>query len=231
MNYQKIYNQIIERAKNRQLEEYKEKHHILPKCLGGSNDKNNLVELTAREHFLCHMLLCEIHPNEIKLTQALWLMIIGKGRKNHQQYKISSKTYERLKIKNSLIQKTKKPNKDKKHSQETKEKMSKSHIGLTPSIETKYKMSQSAKNIVRSENHKFNLKKSLSESLSKPIIQKDINNQFIKEWPSGKQASIDLNIPYTSINNCCIRNKNNTRKRDKNKFGKYTSFNYIWEYK
>jgi hypothetical protein len=99
MNYLKIYNQIIERAKNRQLEGYKEKHHILPKCLGGSNDKENLVELTAREHFLCHMLLCEIYPNETKLTQALWLMIIGKRRKNYQQYKISSKTYELLKIK------------------------------------------------------------------------------------------------------------------------------------
>ena len=52
MNYQKIYNQIIERAKNRQLEGYKEKHHIIPRCLNGNNDKENLVKLTAREHFL-----------------------------------------------------------------------------------------------------------------------------------------------------------------------------------
>ena len=51
MDYQKIYDQIIERAKNRQLEGYKEKHHIIPKCVGGTNDKENLVELTAREHF------------------------------------------------------------------------------------------------------------------------------------------------------------------------------------
>jgi hypothetical protein len=39
---------------------YCEKHHILPKCLGGSNDKLNLVQLTAREHFICHLLLVKI---------------------------------------------------------------------------------------------------------------------------------------------------------------------------
>ena len=99
MDYQKIYNQIIERAKERILEGYKEKHHILPKCLGGSNDKNNLVELTAREHFLCHRLLCEIYPKNDKLWYALFLMAIGKNRHSKTDpYKISSRTYEFLKL-------------------------------------------------------------------------------------------------------------------------------------
>lgn len=99
MNYQKIYNQIIERAKSRQLEGYKEKHHILPKCLGGKDDKDNLVELTAREHFLCHRLLCEIYPNNDKLWYALFLMAIGKNRHiKTDPYKISSRTYESLRL-------------------------------------------------------------------------------------------------------------------------------------
>lgn len=99
MNYQRIYNQIIERAKERILEGYKEKHHILPKCLGGSNDKSNLVELTAREHFLCHRLLCEIYPKNDKLWYALFLMAIGKNRHSKTDpYKISSRTYEFLKL-------------------------------------------------------------------------------------------------------------------------------------
>jgi hypothetical protein len=119
MNYQKIYNQIIERAKTRQLEGYKEKHHIIPKCLGGSNDKENLVELTAREHFLCHMLLCEIYPKNDKLIQALWLMSIGKKRKRHSYFKISNRKYEMLKLK--FIQ----SQKDRKLSLESKEKISK----------------------------------------------------------------------------------------------------------
>ena len=99
MDYQRIYNQIIERAKSRQLEGYKEKHHILPKCLGGKDDKDNLVELTAREHFLCHMLLCEIYPNNDKLWYALFLMAIGKNRHSKTDpYKISSRTYESLRL-------------------------------------------------------------------------------------------------------------------------------------
>jgi len=99
MDYQGIYNQIIERAQTRQLEGYKEKHHIIPRCIGGLDIKENLVELTAREHFLCHILLCEIYPKEHKLLWALWLMAIGKQKnKKTEPYKVSSREYERIKI-------------------------------------------------------------------------------------------------------------------------------------
>ena len=71
MEYTRIYNQLIERAQNRTLEGYVEKHHIIPKCLGGSNNKENLVELTAREHFLCHKLLTKIYPSLVLIVQGL----------------------------------------------------------------------------------------------------------------------------------------------------------------
>lgn len=57
--YKKWHDSIITKAKNRKLFGYKETHHILPKSLGGSNELDNLVELTAREHFLVHLLLCK----------------------------------------------------------------------------------------------------------------------------------------------------------------------------
>lgn len=66
MNHQNIYNSIIENAKSKnriKLKKnninyvYYETHHILPKCLNGSNDKDNLVLLTAKEHYICHKLL------------------------------------------------------------------------------------------------------------------------------------------------------------------------------
>ena len=97
MNYQNIYNQIIERAKNRKLEGYKEKHHIIPRCMGGTDGKENLVELTAREHFLCHKLLCEIYSNNEKLWYALFLMSIGKQKSKEHHYVISSREYDRIK--------------------------------------------------------------------------------------------------------------------------------------
>ena len=39
---------------------YYEKHHIVPRSMGGSNKKSNLVDLTAREHYVCHRLLTKM---------------------------------------------------------------------------------------------------------------------------------------------------------------------------
>lgn len=75
MQYNKIYTSIIEKAKNRTLSEYNEKHHILPRCLGGSDDAENLVRLTYREHFICHKLLCKMYPGNLKLVYAISFMV------------------------------------------------------------------------------------------------------------------------------------------------------------
>ena len=81
MNYEKIYNQIIEKAKleNRIKNDniYYERHHIIPKCLGGTNKKENLVLLTGKEHYMCHKLLTYIYPNNAKLVFALWAFMNG----------------------------------------------------------------------------------------------------------------------------------------------------------
>ena len=74
MNYKKIYDQLIERAKMRTLEGYSENHHIIPKCMGGSNELDNFVALTGREHFIAHLLLAKIYGGP--LVHALWLMSI-----------------------------------------------------------------------------------------------------------------------------------------------------------
>ena len=97
MNYKKIYNQIVERAKNRVLDCYNESHHIIPRCMGGSDEKENLVNLTAREHFICHRLLVQIHPDNNKLKFALWAMCNMKS-KRQSRYVPSSRVYESIKI-------------------------------------------------------------------------------------------------------------------------------------
>lgn len=93
MNYQAIYNQIVDRAKDRQLTCYKERHHILPRCMGGSNKEDNLVELTAREHFLVHWILVRIHPDNNKLKYAFWGMCNQKSRGQEGRYIPTSRTY------------------------------------------------------------------------------------------------------------------------------------------
>lgn len=72
MNYLSVYNSICERGQNPQRVKflkdsntYTEVHHIIPRSLGGTNNKSNLTTLTAREHFICHWLLCKIHKDDI----------------------------------------------------------------------------------------------------------------------------------------------------------------------
>lgn len=89
MNYKKIYDSLINRGLNRKLpkETYKEKHHIIPKCLGGTNDDSNLVYLLPEEHYTCHLLLVKIYPHEHKLLFAARMMRANKtGQRNNKQY-------------------------------------------------------------------------------------------------------------------------------------------------
>lgn len=74
MNYKRIYKELIDRGKARTLVGYKETHHILPRCLGGGDDKENLVELTAREHFIAHQLLYKIYPGHKGIIFAVFSM-------------------------------------------------------------------------------------------------------------------------------------------------------------
>src|SRR5574343_448350 len=97
MNYEKIYNSIIERAislnRVKYTGEYFECHHILPKSLGGSNKQSNLVLLTAKEHYLCHFLLTFIHPKNNSINYAFWMMI-NKISPNQQRVRACSRVYE-----------------------------------------------------------------------------------------------------------------------------------------
>lgn len=105
MDYKTIYYKIIEKAKlendnRKRILGYYEKHHILPRSLGGSNEKENLVKLTAREHFICHWLLVKIYDkgtNERhKMLCALWRMQSNPTNKNLRY--TNARTYEKLRI-------------------------------------------------------------------------------------------------------------------------------------
>lgn len=82
MNYELIYSSLITRAQGRALSCYTESHHIIPKCIGGNDASNNLVDLTPEEHYLAHQLLVKIHPNHPGLTFAAMTMTQGPRRSN-----------------------------------------------------------------------------------------------------------------------------------------------------
>lgn len=79
MDYKKHYSTLIERAKTRILNSYTEKHHIVPRCMGGSDDPNNLVRLTPEEHYVAHQLLVKIYPSNHRLINAATMMVANRN--------------------------------------------------------------------------------------------------------------------------------------------------------
>jgi hypothetical protein len=127
MNHSKHYKFLIERAKTRTLSGYKERHHIIPKCVGGTDDEDNLVDLTAREHYIAHQLLLHIYPNKGKLIYAANMMCVDahKGRSNNRRYSW---------LKERFIEQVRKDATGRKASEETKAKMSAAHLGKNNSM-------------------------------------------------------------------------------------------------
>ncbi|MDD5151920.1 MAG: HNH endonuclease signature motif containing protein [Flavobacterium sp.] len=97
MDYKRIYNEIIENRRLNDFEGYTENHHIIPKSVGGNDEKDNLVQLSAREHFICHYLLTKIYPYKSKefysMVKAFSMM--GCSSKDHSNNRyINSRLYE-----------------------------------------------------------------------------------------------------------------------------------------
>ena len=97
MNYIKIYNNLVSNKTHRKKgkDVYYESHHIIPKSLGGDNEKSNLVLLTSREHFVAHRLLTKIYPNSWKMKFALFMMA-QEDTKAAKGLSVNSNTYEKL---------------------------------------------------------------------------------------------------------------------------------------
>jgi hypothetical protein len=138
--YLKIYYQIIDRAKSfnfssraaaKKHHGYVERHHVIPKSLGGSDTADNLVYLTAREHFICHMLLIRFTDGADKRKMTFALNKMTRKSKNQNRHIPKSYQYEKIRIDFSnsisaeMAGKKKKP-----HSQEHKEALSKKTKGI-----------------------------------------------------------------------------------------------------
>lgn len=132
MQHKIAYEALINKAKMRGLiGGYTELHHIVPRSLGGSDEQSNLVRLTAREHFIAHMLLAKIHGGP--MWSAIFLM---RGQKqayfNSRLYEIARKEFIRNEI-------------GTKFSDERKQKISNALKGKALSLETNQKLSQARK--------------------------------------------------------------------------------------
>jgi len=143
VNYQRHYDALIQKALNRNKPNgYTEKHHIIPRSLGGSDDLTNLVILTAREHCVAHLLLAKIHGGG--MWHAANMMLNRFSIKSSRIYslvreQVSKNMSNKMKGNSYLLGFS--------HSEETRAKLRKARIGKTPNLgkfhsqETKNKMS------------------------------------------------------------------------------------------
>lgn len=93
MDYSKLYSNLISKRKSSPLQKAPghEKHHITPKCFGGTDHSSNLVYLTAQEHYHAHHLLVKIYPGHEGLRRAHWIMCHRDG------IQITSRVYSNAK--------------------------------------------------------------------------------------------------------------------------------------
>lgn len=147
--YTRWYFNIINTAKSRTIEGYKERHHIIPRSFGGSNKKENLVDLTAREHYICHLLLTCMTEGDYKAKMFLAMRMFNKPL-----YKRNSKLYEQIRTQaNQMF-------KGYKHTPEALAKIraaatARGSRGISP--ETRAKIGAANKGKVRTEEFKQNL--------------------------------------------------------------------------
>jgi len=231
VDYKKCYEKLcssrklLSRTKNEGI--YYELHHILPKCLGGTNEKENLILLTFREHFIAHLLLTKMYEGETKrkMCFAFW-RICHKNKSSERilsstQYeyakklsteaKIGQKRSEETKRKISIGHKGKiiteetrkklseinKGKKKNKHTKETKIKISIANKGKKRTIEQTKKMSERLLGIKQSEITKQKRKEKLINIPRSEEVKKKIS--IANDKNKKKVKCITNNITYESI--------------------------------
>ena len=192
MDYQKHYTLLIERARIRLLEGYGENHHVIPRCLGGSNKKKNIVKLTAEEHYVAHQLLVKIYPeNKFLAKGALMMCTASKEQvRNNKLYGWVRRRFGEAQREFMT---------GRKHSEETKRKIGNVHRGKIVSKETRKLLSE------------INLGKK-RPNMVHPFQKKIKCIETGKIYKSLAEAGRDVNLTANAIANC-ISGK---QKRNKN---------------
>lgn len=106
MNYMAVYTALMDKGRTRGLHKpalpySTERHHVIPRCQGGRNTKENYVLLTPKEHYVAHHLLHKAYPNNPPLFRAYRAMalLVGSWSSSRAKIGISANEYQRLKEK------------------------------------------------------------------------------------------------------------------------------------
>ncbi len=186
--YINIINNSINKVRNKLKKDnpnytYYEEHHILPSVLYKEYSnlkihKWNKVLLTAKEHFICHILIMK-HYRKIKYTYGYKKMSRAINQMSSNK-RYSSKLYESYKLNLS-------------HSEETKKKMSVVRIGIVFTKEHKSNLSNSHKGLKLSQDTKDKMSIARKGKVS-GMLGKTHSNETkdkISKYRTGQKASLE----------------------------------------
>jgi hypothetical protein len=224
--YSKLYYKITDNANQRTTEGYTERHHITPQSMGGSNDTANLVELTAREHFICHWLLIKMTEGKDRSKMVYALNGMKAENKYQKRYhtKITARVYETYRIEHAAN-----------HSKTMKGRSSKNK-GIPMSSELKQKLREKAKanhasgKVYSEESQKKRLSKMIGYTHSEetkqkqslaskgkpkgPMSEEEKLKRSVTQKGVAKVKTHATNVANAVLGNISI-NKDNTEKKVK----------------
>ena len=196
-------------------DEYHERHHIVPKCMNGGNEEENLIDLYAREHFIAHKLLAQENPDNNSLVYAYAMMAFPKNNPNQNRYELFPEEYEAARKAVMGIPKSEEhrrkiseSNKGKVFSEETIQKMRESKRNI--SDETRQKMKDAAKKRFSIPQNTTMYGKHHSEEVKKKISDAKIGLHAGEKNPMYGRPWWDENTPQEKIDewkhNISLRN-------------------------
>lgn len=195
--YERWYYSIISNAKcqprSKGVGVYYESHHIHPTALGGPDTEENLVLLTAREHFICHWLLYKFCKGNAKYKMFhAWNMMIFVENENQKRYIPHSKIYDYAKNARALIE----------VSDETRKNQSNAQKGKIMSPETRQRIANTLTGMKKTEEHKKNLSKALKGKKKTPEHLKAISDSRIgHKWTEEQKSNLKKVRPMDGKNN------------------------------
>lgn len=235
--YEEFINNILEtRGRFACGEEYHERHHIVPRCMSGGDEDENLIDLFAREHFIAHKLLAEENPNEEKLIYAWWCMSIATNQYTKERYQLTAEEYEEARIAFSKIRQKRWLGEN--NPIHTRDIMGENNpnygnhklagenapwYGKHLTEEARRKLSEAAKTRTGEKssnygNHKLAGKNNPNYGTGKAVVQLTLDGEFIAEYISANEASNITGARATGIRRVC-------------QHGGQSAGGYLWVYK
>ena len=207
--YSRWYYAIVANAQCRVTNGYTETHHIIPKSLGGTDLVENLVVLTAREHFICHRLLTKMaisKKHQYQMWNAFSCMLY-RERPGQKRYKVTGRVFENIKKEGAKIKSIKfsgsgnpmygkrselNPLFGIKKSPEHIEKIRQGNLGTIRSLESRDKQSKKMRGRTQSPEHVTN-----RSGVNHPGYGKELDSARKEKIRQGV-----LNMPLHTCEHC-----------------------------